>query len=41
MEEDQVTKPHSRIITRKVVQAAKEAGGEEHRAVVVRIVGFL
>jgi len=35
MEEHQITKPHSRVITRKVVQTAKEAGGREHRACVV------
>lgn len=35
LEEDLVTKAHSRIINRKVVAAAKEAGGEEHGACVV------
>ncbi|KHN99330.1 potassium ion channel Yvc1 [Metarhizium album ARSEF 1941] len=35
MEESRVTAPHSRIITTKVVQAAKEAGGQEHRGCVV------
>lgn len=35
LEEDQVTRPHSKIITKKVVQAAKEAGGRENRACVV------
>ncbi|KAH7035767.1 uncharacterized protein B0I36DRAFT_239642 [Microdochium trichocladiopsis] len=33
--EELITQPHSRIITRKVVLAAKEAGGAEHRACVV------
>ncbi len=36
MEELQITKPHSRVITHQVIQAAKEAGGEEYRACVVR-----
>ncbi|KAG5926231.1 hypothetical protein E4U42_003506 [Claviceps africana] len=35
MEESKVTTPHSRIITHKVVQAAKEAGGLENRGCVV------
>jgi hypothetical protein len=35
VEKDLVTKAHSRIITRKVIQAAKEAGGTEHGACVV------
>jgi len=35
LNEDMITQPHSRIITRKVVQAAKEAGGAENRACVV------
>jgi hypothetical protein len=35
MEESEVTKSHSRIITRKVVKAAKEAGGPDHAACVV------
>ncbi|KJK89927.1 hypothetical protein H633G_06167 [Metarhizium anisopliae BRIP 53284] len=35
MEESRVTAPHSRIITTKVVQAAKEAGGQEYRGCVV------
>ena len=35
LEEEQITRPHSRIITKKVIQAAKEAGGSEHRACVV------
>lgn len=35
MEESQVTKAHSRVITKKVIQAAKEAGGSEYQACVV------
>ncbi|KAI0173190.1 hypothetical protein GGR52DRAFT_571702 [Hypoxylon sp. FL1284] len=35
LEEGQITQPHSRIITPKVVKAAKEAGGPEHRSCVV------
>ncbi|KAH8912687.1 hypothetical protein BR93DRAFT_948814 [Coniochaeta sp. PMI_546] len=35
LEEDQITRPHSKIITKKVIQAAREAGGSEHRACVV------
>jgi hypothetical protein len=35
MEENRITAPHSRIITTKVVQAAKEAGGQEYRGCVV------
>jgi hypothetical protein len=35
MEEDLVTKSHSKVITRAVIKAAKEAGGREHRACVV------
>ncbi|KAG5979901.1 hypothetical protein E4U55_004645 [Claviceps digitariae] len=35
MEESKVTTPHSRIITHKVIQAAKEAGGLENRGCVV------
>lgn len=35
LEEDQITCSHSKIITRKVIQAAKEAGGRENRACVV------
>ncbi|KXJ95148.1 hypothetical protein Micbo1qcDRAFT_130652 [Microdochium bolleyi] len=35
LSEDQITQPHSRVITRKVVQAAKEAGGTDHGACVV------
>jgi hypothetical protein len=36
MEEDKVTRPHSRIITQKVIKAAKDAGGQENKACVVR-----
>ena len=36
MEEDLVTKAHSKVITKAVVKAAKEAGGREHKACVVR-----
>lgn len=35
LEEQAITKPHSKIITDKVVQAAKEAGGNEHKGCVV------
>lgn len=35
MEVSRVTTPHSRIITQKVIQAAKEAGGNEIRGCVV------
>ncbi|EJP64718.1 Calcium channel YVC1 [Beauveria bassiana] len=35
MEEARVTTPHSKIITKKVLQAAKEAGGESHKSCVV------
>lgn len=35
MEEDKVTRAHSRVITKKVIQAAKEAGGFENRGCVV------
>lgn len=35
LEEDQITRPHSKVITKKVIQAAKEAGGSDHRACVV------
>lgn len=35
MEVSRVTTPHSRIITQKVIQAAKEAGGNETRGCVV------
>ncbi|EJT78166.1 potassium ion channel Yvc1 [Gaeumannomyces tritici R3-111a-1] len=35
LEESQITKPHSSVITRKVIKAAKESGGRENRACVV------
>ncbi|OBU00301.1 hypothetical protein VE01_01528 [Pseudogymnoascus verrucosus] len=35
LEEDLITKAHSRVITHKVIQAAKEAGGSEYGACVV------
>lgn len=35
LEEDLITKAHSKIITKKVMKAAKEAGGQEHAACVV------
>lgn len=35
LSEDQITNPHSKVITKKVIKAAKEAGGREHRACVV------
>ncbi|KAI1340375.1 hypothetical protein F5Y15DRAFT_380477 [Xylariaceae sp. FL0016] len=35
LEEEQITKPHSKVITQKVIQAAREAGGQENRACVV------
>lgn len=35
LEEELITKPHSRIVTPKVMKAAKEAGGEEFGACVV------
>jgi hypothetical protein len=35
MEEEVVTKAHSRVLTSKVTRAAKEAGGEEFRACVI------
>lgn len=35
LEEDLVTKAHSRIITHKVIKAAKESGGTEYSACVV------
>lgn len=35
MEESKVTRPHSRIITKKVIQAAKAAGGDDNKACVV------
>ncbi|PNY23503.1 Calcium channel YVC1 [Tolypocladium capitatum] len=41
MEESRITTPHSRIVTPKVVKAAKEAGGQEYRGCVVRCSGTL
>ncbi|KAI1276904.1 hypothetical protein F5Y07DRAFT_365424 [Xylaria sp. FL0933] len=35
LEEHQITQPHSKVITRKVIKAAKEAGGAENRSCVV------
>lgn len=35
LEEQRVTKPHSRIITPKVIKAANEAGGPDNRSCVV------
>ncbi|ORY11068.1 hypothetical protein BCR34DRAFT_588202 [Clohesyomyces aquaticus] len=35
MEEEKITIPHSPIITKAVVETAKQAGGEEHKACVV------
>ncbi|KAI0127188.1 hypothetical protein BJ170DRAFT_364935 [Xylariales sp. AK1849] len=35
LEEQQVTKPHSAIITHKVIRTAKEAGGQEYKSCVV------
>jgi hypothetical protein len=35
LEEELITKPHSRIITPKVLKAAKEAGGDQFGACVV------
>ncbi|KAI0593003.1 hypothetical protein F4775DRAFT_52170 [Biscogniauxia sp. FL1348] len=35
LDEDQITKPHSKIITRNVISAAKEAGGPQNRSCVV------
>ncbi|KAI1485450.1 hypothetical protein F5X96DRAFT_659949 [Biscogniauxia mediterranea] len=35
LDQDQVTKPHSKIITRNVISAAKEAGGPQNRSCVV------
>jgi hypothetical protein len=35
MEESKVTRAHSRIITKRVIQAAKEAGGQDYRGCVV------
>jgi hypothetical protein len=35
LEESAITRSHSTVITNKVVQAAKEAGGQKYRACVV------
>ncbi|KAK9423808.1 hypothetical protein SUNI508_03824 [Seiridium unicorne] len=35
LEEEQITRPHSKVITPTVIKAAKEAGGAEHKACVV------
>ncbi|KAI1851507.1 hypothetical protein JX265_012411 [Neoarthrinium moseri] len=35
LEDEQITRPHSKVITKKVVKAAKEAGGPDNRACVV------
>ncbi|KAI1329525.1 hypothetical protein F5Y16DRAFT_365389 [Xylariaceae sp. FL0255] len=35
LEEKQITRPHSKIITKSVIKAAKEAGGQEAKACVV------
>jgi len=35
LKENHITSPHSKVITPKVIQAAKEAGGREHGACVV------
>lgn len=35
LEEEQITKSHSRVITKNVIKAAKEAGGPEHQSCVV------
>lgn len=35
LDEALITRPHSKVITKKVIKAAKEAGGQEHRACVV------
>ncbi|KAI8953139.1 hypothetical protein F4801DRAFT_155894 [Xylaria longipes] len=35
LEEHQITQPHSKVITQKVIKAAKEAGGAENRQCVV------
>lgn len=37
LEEAQITRSHSKIITKGVIKTAKEAGGSEHRACVVRV----
>lgn len=35
IDEEQITRPHSKVITKKVIQAAKEAGGSQNGACVV------
>lgn len=35
LEESAITRSHSTVITNKVVQAAREAGGQKYRACVV------
>ncbi|KAJ0118768.1 potassium ion channel yvc1 [Diaporthe amygdali] len=35
LDEEQITRPHSKVITKKVIQAAKEAGGSQNKACVV------
>jgi hypothetical protein len=35
LEESSITRPHSNIITRDVIDLARNAGGEEHKACVV------
>jgi hypothetical protein len=35
LKENHITSPHSRILTAKVIQAAKEAGGREYKDCVV------
>lgn len=35
LSEEQITQPHSKVITKKVIKAAKEAGGQDRAACVV------
>lgn len=35
LEEEQITRPHSKVITKNVVRAAQEAGGPDNKACVV------
>ena len=35
LDEHQITQPHSKVITHKVIEAAKEAGGSENKSCVV------
>lgn len=35
LDEEQVTKPHSKIISKKVVAAAKEAGGQDNKPCII------